>query len=109
MTNVLDDFMVGLSNCDKVVVRLTGVGEREFSTKEIYEVIDKLQQPTLKPTTEINIDYYNELKAKVEELERLARIGRATKKLCECYGGTIACHFENIEDLLNWAESEGER
>ena len=56
----------------------------------------------------LDIDYYNELKAKVEELERLARIGRATKKLCECYGGTIACHFENIEDLLNWAESEGE-
>ena len=57
MTNVLDDFMVGLSNCDKVVVRLTGVGEREFSTKEIYEAIDKLQQPTLKPTTEINSSF----------------------------------------------------
>ena len=69
MTNVLDDFMVGLSNCDKVIVALTGVGEREFSTKEIYEAIDKLQQPTLKPTTEINIDYYNELKAKADKCD----------------------------------------
>lgn len=33
MTNILDDFMVGLSSCDKVVVRLTGVGEREFRHK----------------------------------------------------------------------------
>lgn len=113
MTNVLDDFMVGLSNCDKVVIRLTGVGEREFSTKEIYEAIDKLQQPTLKPTTEINIDYYNELKAKVEEHERLARIGRATEKAFE-YGGELEINIEThgwfycVEDLIDWAESEGE-
>ena len=104
MTNVLDDFMVGLSNCDKVVVRLTGVGEREFSTKEIYEAIDKLQQPTLKPTTEINIDYY-------EELERLARIGRATEKAFKRGGEleiNIGTHgwFYCVEDLIDWAESD---
>ena len=43
MTNVLDDFLWGLSNCDKVVIVLTGVGEKEFSTKEIYEAINELK------------------------------------------------------------------
>ena len=42
-----------------------------------------------------------------EAIENYAKIGMATKKLCECYGGTIACHFESVEDLLNWAEEEG--
>lgn len=43
MSELLNDFMWGLSNCDKVVVVLTGVGEKEFGTKEIYEAIDELK------------------------------------------------------------------
>ena len=59
-----------------------------------------------KPTTEINIDYY-------EELERLAKIGRATEKAFKCGGEleiNIGTHgwFYCVGDLIDWAESEGE-
>jgi DNA-directed RNA polymerase alpha subunit len=69
-----------------------------------------------KATTEINIDYY-------EELERLARIGRATENAFEKCEEVIAIKywypeereeryvddsysFDAIEDLLEWVEGE---
>lgn len=91
-------------------------------------------------TTEINIDYYEELKRKADMFDEIdeimngekfnltnflkvfrenvdyARIGKATEKAFEegyiiCYG--IGRHSEKfdidgIEELLEWAESEGE-
>jgi hypothetical protein len=50
----MEKFKEALQNCDTVKVILTGVGETEFSTKELYESI--------------------------QELERLAEIGKATEK-----------------------------
>jgi len=93
-------------------------------------------------TTEINIDYYNELKrkadfvdkmispsanaiykelnelrSKVEELDYLAMIGKATEKAFKSGFSINQMHsvLSNVdycmydkESLLNWAESEGE-
>lgn len=55
---ILNDFMDALIHCDTVKVILTGCGEKEFTTKEIYNAIaetsnrkaeleDKLEQGTL--------------------------------------------------------------
>lgn len=40
---ILDKFMNALLNCDTVKVILTGCGEEEYSTKEIYESIRMLE------------------------------------------------------------------
>lgn len=55
---ILNDFMDALTHCDTVKVILTGCGEKNFTTKEIYNAIaetfnrkteleDKLEQGTL--------------------------------------------------------------
>lgn len=83
------------------------------------EILDGCVYPS-GATTEINIDYY-------QELERLATIGRATEKLfnkvdlvCsikfhdkeyeeqeEQFVDTDNCYdFDSLEDLLDWSESE---
>ena len=85
----MEKFKEALQNCDTVKVILTGVGETEFSTKELYESI--------------------------QELERLAMIGEATEKayskgafliydVVENDDGTIERHNcdETIEELLGW-------
>lgn len=93
----MEKFKEALQNCDTVKVILTGVGETEFSTKELYESI--------------------------QELERLAEIGKATEKAFnytpkDYYQYNVFSlgalqeeadfSFYSKEDLLNWAESEGE-
>ena len=85
----MEKFKEALQNCDTVKVILTGVGETEFSTKELYESI--------------------------QELERLAEIGKATEKayskgafliydVVENDDGTIERYNydETIEELLGW-------
>ena len=74
----MEKFKEALQNCDTVKVILTGVGETEFSTKELYESI--------------------------QELERLAEIGKATEKVLE-KGFLIHDDFYQLPDaesLLNW-------
>ena len=88
----MEKFKEALQNCDTVKVILTGVGETEFSTKELYESI--------------------------QELERLAEIGRAFEKaLKEEYGfinftryaGAVPEKWELKEseynDVLEWAKA----
>ena len=50
----MKEFKEALQGCDTIKVILTGVGETEFSTKELYESI--------------------------QELERLAEIGKAVER-----------------------------
>lgn len=92
----MEKFKEALKHSDIVKVVLTGVGETIFSSEEVSKYID--------------------------ELERLARIGRATEKaysngaflvydVAKNYDGTIEIynHDETIEELLGWldlAESE---
>ena len=93
----MEKFKEALKHSDIVKVVLTGVGETCFLSEEVSEYI--------------------------EELERLARIGRATEKALEEKGiislpdktpmsqtrGVIGgIDLEDIEQLLIWAESEGE-
>lgn len=74
METILSDFLLGLSNCDKVVVVLTGVGEKEFSTKEIYEAID-----SLKLKSEKLEHIKKELKDEIERAEnRIVKMGWCT-------------------------------
>ena len=74
METILNDFLWGLSNCDKVVVVLTGVGEKEFSTKEIYEAID-----SLKLKSEKLEHIKKELKDEIERAEnRIVKMGWCT-------------------------------
>ena len=40
----MEKFKEALQNCDTVKVILTGVGETEFSTKELYESIQELER-----------------------------------------------------------------
>ena len=76
----------------------------------VYEMVSDMLRYLNQPTTEINIDYY-------EELERLARIGKATEKAFESGFSINQMHsvLSNVdycmydkESLLNWAESDGE-
>ena len=94
----MEKFKETLKHSDIVKVVLTGVGETIFSSEEVSKYI--------------------------EELERLAKIGRATEKayskgafliydVVENYDGTIERYNydETIEELLGWlesTESEGE-
>ena len=93
----MEKFKEALKHSDIVKVVLTGVGETIFSSEEVSKYI--------------------------EELERLAKIGRATEKayskgafliydVVENDDGTIERynHDETIEELLVWlgfTESEG--
>lgn len=74
----MEDFKKALKNCDTVKVLLTGVGESEFSTKEVYEYI--------------------------RELERAAEIGRATEKAFEegFRLKTIPLDLLDVEELISW-------
>ena len=87
----MEKFKEALQNCDTVKVILTGVGETCFSTGGISKCI--------------------------EELERLAEIGKATEKaysngafliydVAENYDGPIERYNcdETIEELLVWLE-----
>ena len=89
----MEKFKEALKHSDIVKVVLTGVGETCFSTEGISKCI--------------------------EELERLAEIGRATEKaysngafliydVVENYDGSIERYNydESIEELLMWLESE---
>ena len=85
----MEKFREALKHSDTVLTVLTGVGETIFSSEEVSKYI--------------------------EELERLARIGRATEKayfngafliydVVENDDGTIERHNcdETIEELLGW-------
>ena len=85
----MEKFREALKHSDTVFIVLTGVGETVFLSEEVSEYI--------------------------EELERLARIGRATEKaysngafliydVAENYDGTIERYDydETIEELLGW-------
>ena len=87
----MEKFREALKGSDTVKVVLTGVGETIFPSGEVSKYI--------------------------EELERLAKIGRATEKayskgafliydVAENYDGTIERydHDETIEELLVWLE-----
>lgn len=74
----------------------------------IYEMVSDVLRYLNQPTTEINIDYY-------EELERLARIGLATEKAFVYFSmgqpsesGTIEFDILDVESLLDWAEDNSE-
>ena len=93
MDNILNDFLWGLSNCDKVIVVLTGVGEKEFSTKEIYEAIDKLKIKTEK------IEY-----TKQELTEEIERAENMIVKMGWCTYGENKKYEKGLKfalDLLN--------
>lgn len=98
---LIDEFMDGLYNCDKVIVKATGIGEKEYSTVEIYDAIDELRQHKSKPTTEINIDYYEELKRKADIGEAIIKWFNSGRVL-DAYGLEIW----TIEEFIDWAESE---
>ena len=81
----MEKFKEALQNCDTVKVILTGVGETEFSTKELYESI--------------------------QELERLAEIGKAV--VAATFEGvawvtddsTGTCNYpseEDVQSLVLW-------
>ena len=85
----MEKFREALKHSDTVFIVLTGVGETIFLSEEVSKYID--------------------------ELERLARIGRATEKaysngafliydVVENYDGTIERYNydETIEELLGW-------
>ena len=75
---------------------------------EIKKTIKALKTHAVMSNTILRIEaeHYEETACNnLKELERLAKIGIATEKFCESYGGTTSFHFENIEDLINWAES----
>lgn len=91
----MEKFREALKHSDTVLTVLTGVGETVFSSEKVSKCI--------------------------EELERLARIGRATEKVFEEKGiislpdktpmnqtrGVIGgVDLEDIEQLLIWVESE---
>ena len=40
----MEMFKEALKNCDTVKVVLTGVGEKEFSSKDVYEYIKELER-----------------------------------------------------------------
>ena len=81
----MEKFKEALQNCDTVKVILTGVGETEFSTKELYESI--------------------------QEIERLAEIGKAV--VAATFEGvawvtddsTGTCNYpseEDVQSLVLW-------
>ena len=72
------EFKEALQNCDIVKVILTGVGETEFSTKELYESI--------------------------QELERLAEIGKALERATKI--GTAWVFVESIGECTYPSEEE---
>ena len=85
----MEKFKEALQNCDTVKVILTGVGEEEFETKEIFESL--------------------------LELERLAEIGRAVETatlegftwIIDTYSGINKCPTEeNLKDLISWYRGE---
>ena len=45
---ILSEFMEALQHCDTVKVVLTGVGESQFKTKDIYLGISKLEKENAK-------------------------------------------------------------
>ena len=74
----MEKFKEALQNCDTVKVILTGVGETEFSTKELYESI--------------------------QELERLAEIGKALERATKI--GTAWVFVESIGESTYPSEEE---
>ena len=74
----MEKFKEALQNCDTVKVILTGVGETEFSTKELYESI--------------------------QELERLAEIGKALERATKI--GTAWVFVESIGECTYPSEEE---
>lgn len=74
----MEKFKEALQNCDIVKVILTGVGETEFSTKELYESI--------------------------QELERLAEIGKALERATKI--GTAWVFVESIGECIYPSEEE---
>ena len=74
----MEKFKEALQNCDTVKVILTGVGETEFSTKELYESI--------------------------QELERLAEIGKALERATKI--GTAWVFIESIGECTYPSEEE---
>ena len=85
----MEKFKEALQNCDTVKVILTGVGETEFSTKELYESI--------------------------QELERLAEIGKAVETAAlegspwiidTCSGIDTWPNEEDIKTLISWYRGE---
>ena len=88
----MEKFKEALKHSDTVFTVLTGIGETVFSSEEVSKYI--------------------------EELERLAKIGKAMEKaysegafliydVAENYDGTIERYNcdETIEELLGWLES----
>lgn len=74
----MEKFKEALQNCDTVKVILTGVGETEFSTKELYESI--------------------------QELEIFAEIGKALERATKI--GTVWVFVESIGECTYPSEEE---
>lgn len=104
---LIDEFMEGLYNCDKVIIKATGIGETEYSTVEIYDAIYELRQHKSKPITEINIDYYNELKAKADAFNLIMKLtgnGNAVLKVSDEGAKELRPCLEAVK---KFKESEG--
>ena len=94
---ILSEFMEALQHCDTVKVVLTGVGESQFKTKDIYLGISKLEKENAKLP---DLRRENaELKAIIKELER---------RLSEMAIEVVALTEENRVLKLGWEGEESE-
>lgn len=101
---ILSEFMEALQHCDTVKVVLTGVGESQFKTKDIYLGISKLEEENAKlPDLRREIA---ELKAINNEMYEALEC--ACDKYCIGYAGDSVVKCENcvIKKALRKAREE---
>ena len=120
---ILSEFMEALQHCDTVKVVLTGVGESQFKTKDIYLGISKLEKENAKlpdlrreiaELKAINKDMYEALET-IDETYKYRRIPDIRRKghtilKDEIRGGAVFTYddIKKVREALRKARGEKE-
>ena len=87
---ILSEFMEALQHCDTVKVVLTGVGESQFKTKDIYLGISKLEEENAKlPDLRREIAELNAINK--DMYEALDHLCIAAQKVCDDFCCGAGC------------------